>query len=222
MTAKPEEVKLVHRIFNLPWCYSLIIKLSGTGAGRAEFFKTHAEIPPGSRVLEIGCGTGKNIEHMPQGVSYTGCDYNSDYIAHARRAYGERGRFVCVSTEGLERERLGEFDIVLVVAVLHHLNDNNVRALAAGAMAALRPGGTLLVWEPCWAPGQGWLDRLMLKLDRGRFVRTAADYSNLLGTTFGPIRSRFLMTPKMIWPQSGCILTGKKPEQSGAHSSNEK
>ncbi len=214
MTPKPEAVKLVHRIFNLPWCYSLILKLSGTLAGRAEFFETHAEIPPGSRVLEIGCGTGRNIEHMPRGVSYTGCDYNPAYIRHAVERYGDRGRFLCVSAEELARQPLGEFDVALAVSVLHHLDDPQVRALATGARASLRPGGLMLVWEPCWTPSQGWLDRLMLSLDRGRFVRTAEGYLELLEEAFSPMETRFLMTPNMLWPQSGCILTGRKaPER---------
>lgn len=210
MTANPKDINYVHRILNRPWCYSLVLGMSGAGEGRREFFNTHAEIPPGSRVLEIGCGHGKNIEYMPEGVEYTGCDYNPGYIHYAQQRYGSHGRFLCVSTEDLARQHIGEFDIALVVSVLHHLNDAQVRALATGALAALRPGGILLVWEPCWMPSQQWLDRLMLSLDRGRFVRTADEYSRLLEQTFGKIEIRFLMTPKMLWPQSGCILTGRK------------
>jgi len=200
----------VYRILNRPWCYSLLVGVSGAGAGRREFFRQYADISPGSRVLEIGCGHGKNIEYMPEGVAYTGCDANPRYIHYAQQRYGTRGRFLCVSAEELAQQRLGQFDIALVVSVLHHLNDTQVLALAAGAQAALRAGGLLLAWEPCWTPSQRWLDRMMLSLDRGRFVRTADEYSTLLGKTFGDIETRFLMTPKMLWPQSGCILTGRK------------
>lgn len=219
MTAHRQDVNnisRVHRILNRPWCYSLVLDVSGAGAGRREFFKHHVEIPPGSRILEIGCGHGQNSEYMPKGVDYTGCDYNPQYIHYAQQRYGDLGQFFCISAEDLMQQRLGEFDIALVVSVLHHLDDAQVRALAEGAWAALRPGGCLLVWEPCWTPSQQWLDRLMLSLDRGRFVRTADEYSSLLGKTFGDIGIRFLMTPKMLWPQSGCILTGKKPESDGS------
>lgn len=206
MAVTVRDVSYVHRILNLTWCYQLVLGVSGAGAGRREFFRKHARIPAGSRVLEIGCGYGKNIEYMPEGIAYTGCDYNPAYIDYAQQKYETRGRFFCMSAEDLEQRRLGEFDVALVVSVLHHLNDEQVHALAAGALAALRPGGALLVWEPCWTPSQGRLDRLMLSLDRGRFVRMADEYSSLLGTTFGHIETQFLMTPKMLWPQSGCIL----------------
>lgn len=210
MTTNCENVNGLYRLLTRPWGYSLILRVSGAGAGRREFFRTHAEIPPGSKVLEIGCGPGKNIEYMPKGVTYTGCDHNPRYIEYAQQRYGKLGRFFCVSTEELTQQHLGEFDVALVVSVLHHLDDTQVLALAAGASAALRAGGFLLVWEPCWVPSQQWLDRLMLSLDRGRFVRTPDEYSMLLGKTFGQIETRFLMTPKMLWPQSGCILTARK------------
>jgi SAM-dependent methyltransferase len=211
MAVPGKEVSVVHRILNQTWSYSLVLQVSGAGEGRREFFRTHAHIPAGSRVLEIGCGHGKNIEYLPASIAYTGCDYNPRYIEHARQTYGTRGRFLCLSAEDLVQQSLGEFDVALVVSVLHHLNDEQVRALAAGALASLRPGGVLLVWEPCWTPSQGRLDRLMLSLDRGRFVRTADEYSTLLGGTFGHVETRFLMTPKMLWPQSGCILTARTP-----------
>ena len=206
VAADRNDVSGVYRLLNRPWGYTFLMIASRAGAGRREFFKRHADIPAGSRVLEIGCGHGKNIEYMPEGVEYTGCDPNPEYIQHAQDRYSTQGRFLCLSAEDFAQHRLGEFDIVLVVSVLHHLDDTQVLALAAGARAALRAGGRLLVWEPCWTPSQGWVDRIMLSLDRGRFVRTADGYSVLLGRSFGSIHTRFLMTPKILWPQSGCIL----------------
>ena len=203
---KSERVHRLHRILQEPWAYTLLLRVVGRAAGQREFFTHHAMIPRDARVLEIGCGDGKNIEHMPMGVEYTGCDPNPKYIEHARRRYGAYGRFLCAGAEDLERLSLGRFDVVLVVSVLHHLDDAQVVALAKGARAALRPGGRFLTWEPCWRPSQHWFDRFMLSLDRGRYVRTADDYVRLLGTTLGNIEFRFLMTPKHLWPQSGCIL----------------
>lgn len=209
IAADRNAVSGVYRLLNRPWSYALLVRASGGGAGRQEFFRRHADIPTGSRVLEIGCGHGKNIEYMSEGVDYTGCDPNPEYIEYARKRYGTRGRFLCLSAEDFAQERLGEFDIVLVVSVLHHLDDTQVVALAAGAQTALRGGGRLLVWEPCWTPSQGWLDRTMLSLDRGRFVRTVDQYRALLGATFGTIQTESLMTPKNLWPQSGCILRAR-------------
>ena len=211
IAADRNDVSGLYRLLNRPWGYTLLMSASRAGAGRREFFKSYADLPPGSRVLEVGCGHGKNIEYMPPGIDYTGCDPNPEYIQYAQELYGPRGRFLCLSAEDFAQERLGTFDVVLVVSVLHHLDYAQVLALADGARSALRPGGLLLIWEPCWTDSQGWLDRTMLSWDRGRFVRTTEGYSALLGTIFGSIQSRFLMTPKILWPQSGCILTAVMP-----------
>jgi SAM-dependent methyltransferase len=202
----------LHGLFELSRVYSALIDLSGASAGRPGFIKNNLNIPPGSRVLEIGCGPGTNIEHMPEGAVYTGCDNNPRYIDFAVRKYPGRGTFLCLSVDDLPRMNLGEFDVVLVIHVLHHLTDGQVRSAAKGALRALRKGGLFLVAEPCWADRQSRLDRFMLSIDRGRHVRTAEGYARLLEETFnGGVQSEFIMTPKLLWPQSGCILRTNKP-----------
>lgn len=199
-----------HGLLELSWGYSLLMRLSGAGVGRRIFFSQHAGIPPESRVLEIGCGPGTNVEYMPRNTHYTGCDSNPRYIESAKRRYPNKGTFLRLSAEEMLTVTLDEFDVVLVISVLHHLADHQVRAMNKGAFRALRTGGYLLVWEPCWRDGQSWLDRFMLSMDRGRHVRTMVEYARLLQETFDNVESEFLMTPRMLWPQSGCVLRAQK------------
>jgi SAM-dependent methyltransferase len=207
MHTRAEQVHYLQRILQEPWAYSLLLRLSGRAAAQREFFAQHARIPPDARLLEIGCGHGENSEQMPEGVQYTGCDINPKYIEHARARHGDRGTFFCAGADDLEQHSVGQFDVVLVLSVLHHLDDAQVVALAKGARAALRPGGRFLIWEPCWRPGQHWLDRFMLSLDRGRHIRTVAEYQRLLATVIpATFEWRYFMTPRHLWPQSGCIL----------------
>lgn len=201
----------LHSLLEFPWGYSAFIHISRAGAGRRGFMKERAKIPAGSRVLEIGCGPGINLESMPEGVVYTGCDYNPEYIDFANKKYAGRGTFLCLSVDDLPGRNLGEFDVVMVVSVLHHLTDDQVRAVAQGARKLLGKGGVFLVWEPCWTDRQAWLDRFMLSIDRGRHVRTEAAYVSLLAETFPLVESELFMTPKLLWPQSGCILRARNP-----------
>src|SRR4051794_37628381 len=49
---------------------------------------------PGARVLDIGCGPGDFLRHLP-GVEYHGTDLSPKYIAAARRRWGDHGTFRC-------------------------------------------------------------------------------------------------------------------------------
>jgi SAM-dependent methyltransferase len=207
-------MRRLHGILDAHWGYSALIYFSGAGKGRRVFIKERSGIKMGDRILEIGCGPGTNIEYMPEKVTYTGCDYNPDYIDSANKRYAGRGTFLCLSVDDLPAKNLGEFDVALVVSVLHHLDDNQVRILAQGAHRVLRNGGVFLVWEPCWTDGQSWLDRFMLSIDRGRYVRRTEEYVSLLRETFKDVASEFFMTPGIIWPQSGCILKATKTTSS--------
>lgn len=208
--ALKEAIRSLHGVLEISTGYSFLLVASRAIAGRRVFMKDYSQIQPGNRVLEIGCGPGTNLEFMPEGTQYTGCDYNAEYIEFAQKKYRGKATFVCLSVDDLPAANLGEFDVALVIGVLHHITDDQVRAMAKGAQKVLRKGGSLLVWEPCWTETQSTLDRFMLSIDRGRHVRTATKYALLLEETFGRIETEFLMTPKILWPQSGCILRAVK------------
>jgi len=57
----------------------------------AERFRAVAEwVPDGAQVLDVCCGDGSLVEHLPPKVSYRGLDRNSMFIRNARK----RGRTV--------------------------------------------------------------------------------------------------------------------------------
>jgi SAM-dependent methyltransferase len=94
-------MRRLHGILDAHWGYSALIYFSGAGKGRRVFIKERSGIKMGDRILEIGCGPGTNIEYMPEKVTYTGCDYNPDYIDSANKRYAGRGTFLCLSVDDL-------------------------------------------------------------------------------------------------------------------------
>ncbi len=107
--------------------------------------------PPGSRVLEAGCGVGAQtviLAGRSPGASFTSVDISAASLAQARDRTRAAG-FANVTFEQADLYRLpyraGSFDHAFVCFVLEHLRDPD--AALAGLMRVLRPGGSLTVIE---------------------------------------------------------------------------
>ncbi|MDZ7578073.1 MAG: class I SAM-dependent methyltransferase [Candidatus Nanopelagicales bacterium] len=131
---------------------------------------------PGDRVLEIGCGTGRNFRYVqdvigPSGT-LAGIDASSDMLTSARRLSARRGwrnvSLVAGDASDLEPELAG-FDHVLAVLALSAFPD--VAEALARCHEALRPGGTLAV---CDARGFFGKSRALNKLVVPVYRRWAA------------------------------------------------
>lgn len=106
-----------------------------------------AELAPGLRVLEIGCGTGNVTTRVKRAEPYAdvvGTDPDPRALGRAqRKARGMTGiRFERAFAQELPFAD-GEFDRVLSSMMLHHLDDDVKAAAAAEIHRVLRPGGTL-------------------------------------------------------------------------------
>jgi cyclopropane fatty-acyl-phospholipid synthase-like methyltransferase len=156
---------------------------------------------PGDRVLDIGCGNATILKHLPE-VSYFGVDSNPNYISKARETFGAKGNFRCVSVDDLAFEFTGKFDRVLLLGVLHHLTDQQIKSLMLIIKELLSENGRLITHDGVFIAKQNSIARLLLKLDRGRYVRTEKEYLSLLSTelTVGStqVRNDFLRIPYSV------------------------
>lgn len=120
-------------------------------------------IADGARVLDIGCGNGRAaalLGRQRRGVTYVGVDASEEMIGSARRK-AQGAEFVVADitrpdwTDCLPGRAGGQpeprtFDCVLMLAVLHHIPGNDVRArLMRQARELLAPRGRLVVstWQ---------------------------------------------------------------------------
>jgi SAM-dependent methyltransferase len=162
---------------------------------------------PGQRLLDFGCGNGRLVPFVPQ-VEYVGVDSNAGYIDAARAEYGSPSvQFICGDLLKLGSLDIEPIDVVVSIGVLHHLDDAVAEAALKSALAILRPGGRLITMDPCFEPSQHSIARVLMALDRGRFVRHPADYQRLVERAGGSVTQE-------IWhdiyrfPYTHCIQVG--------------
>ena len=137
----------------------------------------------GMRILDVGCGTATILSLLPN-IEYIGIDHNAKYIAKARLIHRDRGEFRSVDVNDAQFRTLGKFDRVLLLGVLHHLNDGECIKLFSALRQALGEGGQLVTFDNALVSGQHPIARLLAKLDRGRYARTPQQYRSLIETSF--------------------------------------
>jgi len=200
----------LYRVLELPRVYESFQKLLGAHAVRTRFVKEFLRPADGSRLLDVGCGTGSLLDYLPPGIEYTGYDLNPSYIEAARRRYGSRGRFF-VGRVGEEIAGVGSgcFDIVLAKALLHHLSDDEAHQLLRLSARALVPHGVFVSFDNVFYDGQPWISRTLIALDRGGKVRTPGEYRGLAAAHFESIEA-LLITDMLKIPYAHFIMRARK------------
>jgi SAM-dependent methyltransferase len=159
---------------------------SWAGADRVyrHYVSQHVRSRPGDLIVDIGCGTGTILDYLPES-RYLGLDANPAYIGTATALHGSRGEFRVLNVVDATLPDIeGQADIVIMCGVLHHLNDDEARYSVALAHSLLKPGGRLVTIDGVFHGQQGILRRLVVSLDRGRFVRSAQGYLALARERF--------------------------------------
>jgi len=112
---------------------------------------------PGMRVLDAGCGTGRNLVYfLRQGYKVFGVDQSADAISQTRRLAAALAPHLPEDNfrvEPVERMSFGSrqqaeadgFDVVLSSAVLHFArNEDHWQAMVGEMWRILKPGGIFL------------------------------------------------------------------------------
>lgn len=162
---------------------------------------------PDHRVLDFGCGNGRLLAFLPP-CDYVGVDSNPSYIDDAsERLAGPRARFVCGDLLHLDELDLEPVDHVVSIGVLHHLDDETAETAMTSALKILKPGGRISTMDPCFEPDQPSVARVLMAMDRGRFVRHPADYRRLVERAGGSVQRQQIWSDVYKFPYTHCVQT---------------
>jgi len=134
-------------------------------------------VSPGADWLDAACGEGELTASFHPG-QYWGVDSASQAIHRARSTFPQYGFSTMDITRLPDRPR---FDGILLSKVLHHLDDAQARAALEALVAALHPGGRILVIEPLPEPSlSAPLCYLFARLETGHHRRDTGSLADLL------------------------------------------
>jgi SAM-dependent methyltransferase len=198
----------VRAILSVPAIYQLWAILVGGERWHRTLAREHVVPVAGERVLDVGCGPADLLRHLGD-VEYVGLDLSQRYVANARARFDGRGEFRVGDATAIDPDLHG-FDAVVAFGVLHHIDDDGVRRLFAGAAGALKPEGRMVTVDPVFALGQNRVARATIARDRGQHVRTEEAYAALASTAFGSVRT-VIRTDMLRIPYTHCIMECRAP-----------
>ena len=101
-----------------------------------------------SRVLDVGCGNGRMVEVLPEGIkSYLGMDFSESLIKLAKNKFAKDNiKFISYDILKKWPAENDSIDAVSMIAVLNHIPSRELRMqVMKEAYRVLSPGGYLLM-----------------------------------------------------------------------------
>jgi SAM-dependent methyltransferase len=167
----------------------------------------------GQRILDIGCGPAYYLGALPP-CEYHGFDTDRAQIASARERFGDKGTFYDQPYTEAHQQKLGLFDGVMLLGLLHHLDDREARSLLQLVTRSLRPGARVITLDTAYFEGQSRLARALAMRDRGKFVRPIDDFKRFGEEAFESVQDR-IVGDTLRMPASHYMMVLERPRAAG-------
>jgi len=118
------------------------------------FIEKHLPINANTRVLEIGCGEGGNLEpFLDLGCKVVGIDLNEGKIEKAKNyfadhEYSQKISFILRDIYKIGTEEVGSFDLIIMRDVIEHIHDQE--KFMGYVKKFLSPKGKIFFGFPPW------------------------------------------------------------------------
>lgn len=152
-------------------------------------------IPPNASLADVGSGTGTNLKRLGRQLRIrdrTAMDVSATSLERLSERFPriKTARVSVLDDKDLARWR-GQFDVVMMAAVLHHLvrgtrsaSKQDAEVGVRNALSLAKPGGLLIVLEPVFRPRASswalfWTKRCVTTVTQNRVA--IGDYWNNVG-----------------------------------------
>jgi len=134
------------------------------------------------KVLELACGTARNLPSYPSAVELTGIELSPQMLAIGRQRAQELGHPADLRLGDVQTLEFPDESFDTVACTLGFCTIPDTRAAAAEAFRVLRAGGQLLLLEHVRSParivrgGQRLLEPLAVRFEADHLLRDPVDY----------------------------------------------
>jgi len=162
--------EVLHRIVENPWIYERVQFLAGAEHIRRRLVAQIAPLSTATSVLDLGGETGLYRSLWPCACNYVCLDI--DMIKLEGFLSKQPSEIALCANATQVPIRSGSVDVVLCMAVSHHLTDQLLEQLINESVRVLKDGGAFIFMDAVWEPSK-LAGRLLWKYDRGGYPRTA-------------------------------------------------
>ncbi len=183
-----QKTKKLYSILSHYFFYSLFQKIMSGTSFRNKIVKKFIT-KNNVNVLDIGCGPAEILDSLTK-VNYFGYDINSNYINYAKKKYKEKGKFFCKKFTSKDIKNLPKFDNILLLGILHHLNDQEINKLMKLIKKVLKKEGNIITEDPIFVENQNRIAKFIIRMDRGNNVRDKKGYINVMEKYFSKVKNK--------------------------------
>ena len=180
--------KGIYSLLSNTFFYSLVQSVMSGTSFREKIVKKYIT-KKNVKVLDIGCGPAEILDILPK-IHYYGFDINPVYINSAKIKYENKGKFFCKKLTSKNIKYLPKFDYILLLGVLHHLNDKEVNELMTNIKKVLKRKGNIITLDNIFTNNQNFIAKFLIQMDKGQNVRSKKGYLNILKNHFKKINSK--------------------------------
>jgi len=163
-------MNLFHKIVSYPRIWNLVQGVLGAPEFKSQLYRSMLTAP--GKLLDFGCASG-HLSGAFSEFDYYGVDLDEVAVACAKKEFLDRPNMHFLAADLRDRPfSQGFFDEILFAGTAHHLDDRLFESLLGEFHYCLKPGGKIHLIDPVFQEKDGWRQRLMRRIDRGRHTRT--------------------------------------------------
>ena len=178
----------IYNLLSHTFFYSFVQKVMSATSFREKIVKKHIK-KTDAKVLDIGCGPAEILNNFPK-IKYYGYDINPIYINSAKKKFTNRGKFFCKEFTKNEIKHLPKFDHILLLGVLHHLDDEKINDLIKNLKKILKKRGNIITLDNIFINNQNLVAKFLIQMDKGENVRSKKGYLKILKKHFKEVNSK--------------------------------